>query len=329
MRSEDVVIVGGGFAGLSTAWQLAARGIRAIVLEREAAIGLQTSGRGAGLGRQLTEDDDTSRLAIRGAALLRERFASRWQATGGLLSFDDVARYEVYVARARRLDVACEAVDHARVVRHWPELAQLPVAAALFVPRDGLIATHGLLRDYAEGVAVETGVEARRVEDGRIETANGTIRARCVVDASGAWAGAITQDPPLDVFKRHLFTLEAAAAHDAPYIWHLGAHELYLRPRDGVTLACACDAEATPAIDQQPNADADALLIERLAGARITQRWACQRAFAPDRKMRIGRDPSRPWLVWAAALGGHGATASAAVGERAATAVQEVLDERA
>jgi glycine/D-amino acid oxidase-like deaminating enzyme len=37
--------------------------------------------------------------------------------------------------------------------------------------------------------------------------------------------------------------------------------------------------------------------------------------------MRLGRDPARPWLVWAAALGGHGATASPAVGEVVAEAV--------
>jgi glycine/D-amino acid oxidase-like deaminating enzyme len=41
--------------------------------------------------------------------------------------------------------------------------------------------------------------------------------------------------------------------------------------------------------------------------------------------MRIGRDGDRPWLVWAAGLGGHGATAAPAVGERAADAVLEAL----
>jgi glycine/D-amino acid oxidase-like deaminating enzyme len=56
------------------------------------------------------------------------------------------------------------------------------------------------------------------------------------------------------------------------------------------------------------------------ADAAIVRRWACQRAFTPSRTMRLGRDPARPWLVWAAGLGGHGATASAAVGEVVADA---------
>ena len=62
-----------------------------------------------------------------------------------------------------------------------------------------------------------------------------------------------------------------------------------------------------------------------LGGLPITRRWACQRAFTEDRKMRLGRDPNRPWLVWAAGLGGHGATASPAIGEKVASAVVEAL----
>ncbi len=332
MRSTDVVIVGAGFAGCATAWALAERGVRAVVLEREPELGRHASGRGGGLGRQLAEDDETSRLAIRGAQILHERFAEHWRPTGGMLAFDDPAACAAYVARARTLDVPHEVIDRAVVLRHWPQLGGLSIEAALLVPRDGVIEIAGLLQAYADGREIELGVTVQRSEPSErgvyIETSHGPIDARCVVDAAGAWAGVVTDDPPLDVFKRHLFTVEAATPADAPYLWHLGATEMYVRPAVGGVLACPCDADATVACDQQPDADADARLAARLPGSRITNRWACQRSFAPDRKMRIGRDPSRPWLVWAAALGGHGATASAAIGERAAAAVMEVLDER-
>ncbi|HEY0986959.1 MAG TPA: FAD-dependent oxidoreductase, partial [Kofleriaceae bacterium] len=71
----DVAIIGGGFAGAATAWALARRGVAAVVLEREAAPGRFASGRSAGLGRQLAEDDATSALTIRGAELLRRELA--------------------------------------------------------------------------------------------------------------------------------------------------------------------------------------------------------------------------------------------------------------
>jgi D-arginine dehydrogenase len=299
-----------------------------------AGLGHHASGRGAGLGRQLAEDDDTSRLAIRGAAMLRERFGAAWTETGGILSFDDADVADIYAARARRLDVPHERIDRAAVLREWPAMIGLPIAAAIRVARDGVIDPQRLLRAFADGLEIVHGAAVTRIVDGgagaRVETAGGTtFDARCVVDASGAWAGRATDDEPLETVKRHLFVLEASAEKTAPYLWHLGAMELYVRADQGGVLASPCDSEPTSALDQHPSDDADERLAARLgpAGitAPITRRWACQRAFAADRKMRIGRDPRRPWMVWAAALGGHGATASPAVGVAAAAAVMEVL----
>ena len=68
----DVAIIGGGFAGMSTAWALARAGVRdTIVLERETELGRYASGRSAGLGRQLAEDNETTQLTVRGAELMR------------------------------------------------------------------------------------------------------------------------------------------------------------------------------------------------------------------------------------------------------------------
>src|SRR5262245_28248435 len=89
--TADVAIVGGGFAGAATAWALGKRGIAAVVLEREPAIGRYASGRSAGIGRQLAEDDHTTELAVRGAAVTRD-LPAIWTPTGGLLSFDSEAR---------------------------------------------------------------------------------------------------------------------------------------------------------------------------------------------------------------------------------------------
>jgi len=121
----SVVILGAGFAGCATAWALARRGVSAVVLERETTLGRYASGRGAGLGRQLCEDDATSALAIRGAALLRTQFADAWSQTGGILCFEDAAHASEYVARAGRLDVAHEVID--RATASIPGLMSTPV----------------------------------------------------------------------------------------------------------------------------------------------------------------------------------------------------------
>jgi glycine/D-amino acid oxidase-like deaminating enzyme len=97
-------------------------------------------------------------------------------------------------------------------------------------------------------------------------------------------------------------------------------------------LASPCDAAASAPGHQEPDLVGEAhlrkLLDEAdsaLAGMPITRRWACQRTYTEDRQMKLGRDATRPWLVWACGLGGHGATAAPAVGERVATAVVAAL----
>lgn len=334
-RNVDVAIVGGGFAGMSTAWWLARRGVRdVIVLEREAELGRYASGRSAGLGRQLAEDDLLTALTVAGAHHLRTAFAHVWAPTGGILTFDDPGNANGYVARAARMGVVATPIERAKVIRLWPQLERVDIRAALLVPSDGLIDITALLATYAEGarIARETGVE-RIIPTARgatLLTNRGTFVARVVVDATGAWAGQSTGDPPLDSFKRHVYVLEAAAPTAVPFVWHLGSSELYVRAVDGQIMTSPCDTVPSEAGDQRPDPDGEALMRARLAdssiaAAPIARAWACQRTFPKRLAMKLERDPKRPWLVWAAGLGGHGATASAAVGETVAGIVIDAL----
>jgi D-arginine dehydrogenase len=334
-RSIDVAIVGGGFAGMATAWWLAREGITdVIVLEREPELGRYASGRSAGIGRQLAEDELATGLTVTGAAHLRKYFPHVWSETGGILTFDRVEVARSYAARAQRMGVPATRMERAQVLAYWPQLELVNIAAALHVPSDGIIDIQALLATYAEGVRVirETTVE-RIIATERgatLFTGRGTFVARVVVDAAGAWAGKITGDPPLDSFKRHVYVLEAVAPTAVPYVWHIGDAELYVRSIDGKVMISPCDATPTEAGDQQPDPTGEALMRTRvaassLATAEIAREWACQRTFPKRLAMKLERDEKRPWLVWAAGLGGHGATASAAVGQTVAGFVRLAL----
>ena len=190
-----------------------------------------------------------------------------------------------------------------------------------------------LLAAFADGVhaSLATAVERIDARDGgaTLLTNRGSLAARIVVDATGAWAGRTTGDPLLDSFKRHVYVLEAAAPR-VGFVWHLGSAELYVRAIDGQIMTSPCDTTPTPPGDQAPDASGEALLRTRLAGssvaaAAIARAWACQRTFPKRPAMKLERDEARPWLVWAAGLGGHGATASAAVGETVAALVVSAL----
>ena len=338
-RTVDVAIVGGGFAGMATAWWLARRGVRdVIVLEREAELGRYASGHCAGMGRQLAEDDLITGLTVAGAAHLRTLLAHAWTETGGILTFDSRDDARAYAERAARMGVPASYIDRAQVLAQWPQLEHVEIAAALFVPSDGLIDIGGLLATYAEGtrVSVDTAVE-RIIPTERgatLLTSRGTFIARTVVDASGAWAGRTTGDPLLDSFKRHIFILEGVPpSRNAPYAWHHGERELYVRATDGGIMVSPCDKTKVEPGDVKVDPAVEALMRSKFArspleASPVAAVWACHRTFPPRWGMKLERDAKRPWLVWAAGLGGHGATASAAVGETVANLVVSALDEQ-
>src|SRR5678816_2406687 len=119
---------------MATAWWLARKQVKdVVVLERESELGRYASGRAAGLGRQLTEDDLTSALTVVGAMHLRVHFAHAWAPTGGVLSFEDIEHAKAYVARAQRLGLDHTRLTKRGVVEMWPQLAALPIEAALHI----------------------------------------------------------------------------------------------------------------------------------------------------------------------------------------------------
>lgn len=348
----DVVIIGAGFAGAATAWALARQAptLRVALLERDPALGAYASGRSAGMGRQLAEDDETTALTLAGARALREHGAGRfWHERGGLLTFDEAEHAASYRARAAAHRLPCRALGRA-------ELEDLGLLAAhgLWVPSDGLIDVSEFLaflvtRAQDGGAALWLGAEVSALtaspHGASLDTSRGALTCRAVVEATGAWAGALT-GRAFTPLRRHVHVLAAAPsrtrastgaeprlAQDGPFVWHIGEREVYLRPRaDGSWLSSPCDERPGAPGDQTIDAEAVPELAARLgalapawAGAAPQQAWSCQRTFAAGRRMVIERDPTHPQLVWAAALGGHGATAACAVGEATAALVREAL----
>ncbi len=352
MRSADVVIIGAGFAGASTAYHLAQRGVRRVLLlEREAIPAFHASGRNASLTFQVLSDPYEARLALEGARFIEEPpdgFADHalLRRTGSLLIAGATGLEALHKSRtmARDLGLPCELLDPKEATRRVPVLGQVNFEHAFWNPSDGVVDIQALIAGYlrgAEGGGVEvrytravTGIRCRGGRVTAVETAEGMIEASCVVNAGGAWAGELGRLAGIDTFaltrrKRHMFHTANDVALDpqAPFVWH-NEIDVYFRPEAGGLLMSPCDVTPHAAEDPQATPDGEALLRDKLrrafpplAAARINRAWACLRTFAPDERFVIGADPQLEGLIWVAALGGHGMTTSPAVGRLGATAV--------
>ena len=336
----QVAIVGGGVAGLATAWALAEGGAAdVVVLEREAALASHASGRNAAMCRALAEDDAWTAVTAAGAAFLRAPppgFARRPLVDGrGAVLLADGAAADELRARAVRFALRHEAVSAADVARRWPGLAV--VRGGLWFPDDGVIDLGVLVESYvaaarAGGVRFVTGAEVTGVVpegDGVVvRTARGAVDAQQVVVAAGAWSDEVAARAHVAGLglvsrRRHIVALHANAA-GAPIVWDVDGDEWYVRPAGPEVWASACDSDVVGPglVDARMGAEAEvrARLPQPLAGAPLARVWACQRTFAAGAPV-VARDAAHPWLVRVVGLGGHGITASAAIGRAAAAVV--------
>ncbi len=335
----DILVVGSGIAGLSTAFHLAQMmGQRILLLDREVLPGFYASGHNAGIARQLTGRWVHSRLAMEGRNRLAD--AGLLTKTGGLLLATEASALDAVEAEAHAVGVAVQrnaggGIEGYRAAEH------------LSIPSDGAIDVNGLLGlcargARAAGVELRYGCEVREIQRTsqgfQVETSEGSLHVGTIINAAGAWAGDLgRQAGGLDIgfqpLRRHLAWSDQPYDDTRPYAWWVD-RPLYLKPESGGLLMCPCDEDevALPPPSQQP--DTDARAIEQLADAMhelapgltnhgITRAWSGIRTFAPDRRFVIGWDPVNPYLFWVAGLGGHGMTTGLAVGKLAAELYQQ------
>ncbi len=343
----DVLVVGGGIAGLAAAWHLARAGGKVTLLEREPLLAAHASGRNAAIFRHLDHDAEGTALALRSRALLAALDApeGRLLRRTGALYLGAPEQIRPMAGLARRFHVASEAVEPEAARALAPLLSGGDTARGLFVPDDGVLDGHAVVEALAAGArragaTIRTGVEVTGLlaRDGRItgvRLASGEmITTGTVVAAAGAWTAGLGAtchaSLPVEPRRRHLVLLEPdgppPAAH--PVVWRLD-EEVYFRPEPGGVLASPCDEDPWPAGVPPTSPEAlerlEARLARtapRLAAARVRRAWACLRAFAPDRGLVAGADPRVRGLVWIAGLGGRGMTCGLALGEVAAAAVR-------
>lgn len=344
MKTADVVIIGGGIAGLSVAWCLTRAGVHAVALfEREPLFASHSSGRNAAIFRLLDRSAGVPALALRSRELLDELMRGRsWlRETGALLSARSPSALAPLIEVAHAHGIPHSIVERPELGRLCATLASGSATVGIHVPGDGVLDIHAMVSALSEaarlgGAHLRTGaaVEAIELRGGRavgVRLAGGeSVDAGAVLIAAGAWAStlgeAVGAPLPLAPLRRHLAQLapRERVEPESPVVW-CEDEAVYYRPESGGVLASPCDEDAFPPCLPPEEPGALALLAEKLArvapglaDAAVRRSWACLRTFAPDRALVAGPDPRVPGLFWLGGLGGHGMTAGVGAGELAA-----------
>ncbi len=347
--NDPIVIAGAGFAGAATAYFLAQRGHRnVIVCEQEEVPDRHSSGRSAAMTRALEDDPVVGALAIGGSQFI-EHPPKDWdgppllERTGGLLLADgdkwSELEREAIAARARGVSIEEWSADQVR--ERIAALAGAPDMRGMYCPGDGMVDITALLQGYLAGarnggvdIRFECPVERVVQTDGRVTgvIAGGEeLPATVVVNATGAWAQAFADTAGarairMRPMRRHIHHMRPVPWDPKPWPWVWDVtHGYYFRAESGGLIVSACDETeqppGVPVMDpQQEEVLAETILARApaLAEAPLAGGWAGLRTFANDRRPVVGWDPELPGLFWVAALGGFGVTVSATVGERAA-----------
>jgi len=338
----EVLVIGGGTAGLSTALHLRRRGVAVVVLEKGLA-GAQASGVNFGgvrrQGRDLAELPLAQRsreIWSRLAALVGDD--CEFTPTGHLkiaTSAAECAALAAYADAVHDHDLALEVMDEARLRARFPWFGP-GVVGGSFCPDDGqanprLVGPAFARAARAAGASVIENREATAVErDGagfRVETAGGeAFRAAVLVNTAGAWGGRVAarfgEPVPMETVAPQMAVSEPINYFIEPV---LGMFEggIYLRqiPRGNVIFGGGrgdASTETNRAFVRPENtlwtSALATRLIPRLKGVNLIRVWTGIEGEMADGLPALGPSRATDGLYHAFGFSGHGFQLGPAVG---------------
>jgi sarcosine oxidase subunit beta len=351
-RDADVIVIGGGLQGTSSALHLARRGLRVTLLEADYC-GRHASGVNAGgvrtLGRHVAEIP----LAL-AARRLWQRLPdltgddADFVQSGQLKVAETETELDVLrgrVAQLRALGFTHEELVDAQTVRELVPAIAPHITGAIWVREDGHALPYRAVtafRRAAEraGVAVCEATPARQVERlgnrWRVRTPRGDFSASHLVNAAGAWAGEfarqVGEPVPLEVGGLMLMITYRVAPFVNPVLGATGRALSFKQFANGTVLIggglrCPADAQAghgeVDMMKLATSAQTVTALFPHLGPLAINRAWAGVEAFMPDQIPVIGPSRTAPNLVHAFGFSAHGFELGPVVGQIVAELVTE------
>jgi sarcosine oxidase, subunit beta len=336
--TADVVIVGAGIMGVSTAYHLARRRAgRIVVIERDGVCAGSTALASGGIRHQYTNriGIELTLRSIETYERFEEEFGvdPRFRQHGYLILVTTEAEHaqaERSVALQRSLGVDVSLLSPAETHRRFPYLATDDLRGATYSPRDGyadpyLATTAIAARARDLGVVIRTGSEVagflRRGDavEG-VVTADGPVSAPVVVIAAGAWSGVVGRlggwEIPVAPLRRSKFITAPfpfeAIPEATPFVIDPGQGISLRREGAGILLGIG-RREAAGSFSTALDWALAEPLVERavrrapvLADAQLMRTWSGLYEMTPDQTGIVSAVPGVPGLHLIAGFSGHG-----------------------
>jgi len=335
-RTAQIVIIGGGVMGASTAYHLAKAGAsEVLLLERSVHLENAATSRCAGGVRYQFATPVNIELSKISLPML-ERFNDelgvdpQYRQIGYLFVLtrpQDIEPFQATVKLQRRMGVNTGWLDGAEVRRRLPQMRFEDALAGTIHPKDGLADPSSVnlgylsrARDLGVRIAMETEAIGINLEHDRVAsvtTNRGRVGCEHVVDAAGPWAAEVGQlvglDIPIRPVRRQMVTTTRIPQlpHDFPFVIDF-ARSLYFHPEGEGLLTGMSNPDQPAGFDQTIDEDWEVVALEAamqrmplLEKAGRLASWAGLYEVTPDAHPIFGpTEIDGFWIV--AGFSGHG-----------------------
>ncbi|MGG0247473.1 glycine oxidase ThiO [Peribacillus frigoritolerans] len=318
----DAIIVGGGVIGGSIAFQLAKRGKKVLLLEKDRLASKASSAAAGMLGAQseLDPDNPLFTLASRSRAMF-PALAEELKDISGIdielvnkgmykvaLSSDQVAELKNMIKVQQNAGLEAEWLSTAEIRKTEPLLSD-EIKGAMFIPNDGQVSATRLSLAFTESAAA-LGVDIKEfVHVSELVTENGCVTgvvtdigrfsSENVIVAGGAWSAFLLEKSGIILDSYPVKGECFSVLTDRPLLEKtIFSHGCYLVPKVGGRIIVGATVKANT-FDQKVRLEGISTLIERamqllpaIKGTELEKTWAGIRPQTGDGLPYFGEHPA-------------------------------------
>ncbi|MEX0969833.1 MAG: FAD-binding oxidoreductase [Paracoccaceae bacterium] len=338
MITADILVIGGGIAGISAAARCAETGAKVVVLEREPSIGAHSTARSAAIF--ITNYGNATLRAINAVsgplmAAAGEIAEQSLLSPRGMLTLAHDGTLGA-LNEMQQGAVGIEPISLADAAAMVPILRQQRFAAAVYEDNAQDIDVDLMLNGFARILKRHGGQVVCKAEvlaiahngDWLVTTPEEQFSAPIIVNAAGAWGDVVAQMAgvaPVGLLpmRRSAAILPPPDGQDVAHWPLLGTVDdlWYAKPMGGKLMVSPAEEDPVAPHDAWPD---DMVLAEGLDRfeqdvtmpvVRVERSWAGLRSFVADRTLVAGFDVAVPGFFWLVGQGGYGVQTAPAMAQ--------------